>query len=127
MSKNPGVHFEMPYEDADRVATFYQSAFGWNMNKTGPEIGGYITAGTAETDANRMVTTPGTVNGGFFDKKASQASPMPSVADIQTAMKDIEAAGGKVFSQPQDIPGIGMGAVFTDTEGNRVSILQANR
>lgn len=127
---NPVVHFEMPYENIDRVANFYAQAFGWKMDKTAPEYGGYITAATAETDANRMVTTPGAINGGFFPKQADQPGrAMPSVVisvdDIQTAMKDIVAAGGQVVSQPQDIPMIGLWAVFTDTEGNRVSILQA--
>ena len=66
MSKNPVVHFEMPYEDADRAAQFYSQAFGWNMNNLGEQMGGYITADTADTDENRMVKTPGTINGGLY-------------------------------------------------------------
>ena len=62
MSDNPVVHFEMPYEDADRVAEFYKSAFGWDMVNIGEQMGNYITADTAETDENRMVKTPGTIN-----------------------------------------------------------------
>ncbi len=130
MPYNPVVHFEMPYEDPDRVAKFYQTAFGWQMNTTGPEMGGYVTAATAETDANRMVKTPGTINGGFYDKKASQASPMPSVVisveNIAKAAQDITDAGGKILGDVQDIPGIGKWVSFMDSEGNRVSILQAN-
>lgn len=128
MSKNPVVHFEMPYKDAKRVAEFYQKAFGWQMNETGPEMGGYITAYTAETDENRMVKTPGTINGGFYDLTMSQASSAPSVVisvdDLQEAVKNLEAAGGKLLGEPQDIPGIGMWVSFEDSEGNRVSILQ---
>jgi predicted enzyme related to lactoylglutathione lyase len=30
MSNNPVVHFEMPYEDAERLQAFYRSAFGWH-------------------------------------------------------------------------------------------------
>lgn len=120
----------MPYTDADRLAKFYQDAFGWQMNKTGAEMGGYVTAYTAETDENRMVKTPGTINGGFFPKKDEAGQNMPSVVisveDMAAAMKALEAAGGKVVSQPQEIPGIGMWAVFNDSEGNRVSILQAH-
>ena len=122
------VHFEMPYDDMKRVAKFYSAAFGWQMNETSPEMGNYLTAWTAETDANRMVKTPGTINGGFFDRaKAKDAltSVVISVPDIQAAMKSIEAAGGTIVSQPTEIPGIGMWAVFTDSEGNRVSIMQA--
>ena len=27
------VHFEMPYDDRDRMAKFYASAFGWHTQK----------------------------------------------------------------------------------------------
>jgi predicted enzyme related to lactoylglutathione lyase len=127
---NPVVHFEMPYEDAERVTEFYQKVFGWGMNLIpGEEMGNYITAQTAETDANRMVKTPGTINGGFFPKKPDWPAQFPSVVisvkDIKKAIKDVTAAGGKVEGEPVEIPGIGTYVSFNDTEGNRVSLLQA--
>jgi predicted enzyme related to lactoylglutathione lyase len=39
-------------------------------------------------------------------------------------MKKVADAGGKVLGDPMEIPGIGQYVSFTDTEGNRVSILQ---
>ena len=30
---NPVVHFEMPYEDRERLMKFYTQAFGWQMQK----------------------------------------------------------------------------------------------
>jgi uncharacterized protein len=130
MSKNPVVHFEMPYEDAKRVAEFYSKAFGWGMNLIpGEEMGNYVTAQTAETDENRMVKTPGTINGGFFQKKAGFPAQYPSVVisvnDIEKAMEDVKKAGGKVLGEPVEIPGVGLYVSFEDSEGNRVSILQA--
>ena len=128
MSKNPVVHFEMPYDDQKRVATFYSKAFGWQMNALGEEMGGYVTAGTADTDANRMVTQPGAINGGFFPKKPDWPAQHPSVViavdDIAAAMKAVTSAGGQVLGEPMEIPGIGQYVSFTDTEGNRVSLLQ---
>ena len=126
MSKNPVVHFEMPYDDAERVSAFYAKAFDWKMEKMGEEMGGYVTAGTAQTDANRMVQTPGTINGGLYKRNSDDACPsvVISVVDIKAAMKNINDAGGKVLGEPMDIPGIGSYVSFTDTEGNRVSILQ---
>ena len=45
MSKTcPVVHFEMPYEDPERVATFYAAAFGWESRQLGPEMGDYVLA-----------------------------------------------------------------------------------
>jgi predicted enzyme related to lactoylglutathione lyase len=124
---NPVVHFEMPYENGDRVAKFYSKVFGWQMNNTGPEMGNYVLAGTTETDENRMVKTPGTINGGFFEKKPdwpAGTSVVISVPDITAVMKSINDAGGKVLGDPMDIPGVGKYVSFMDTEGNRVSVLQ---
>ena len=51
------VHFEMPYDDAQRVAAFYASAFGWDTKALGAEMGDYVLAMTTATDA-RGPTTP---------------------------------------------------------------------
>jgi predicted enzyme related to lactoylglutathione lyase len=128
MKKHPIVHFEMPYQDAARVSSFYTKAFGWDMRQFGAEMGNYITAATTETDKNRMIKTPGTINGGFFPKKPDFPAQYPSVVvsteDIQGSMKKVKEAGGEVLGEPVDIPGIGMYVSFMDTEGNRVSLLQ---
>ena len=131
MSNNPVVHFEMPYEDADRVQKFYNNAFGWGMQLLlGEEMGNYITAQTTDSDDNHMIKTPGTINGGFFAKKpdwpAQQPNVVISVKDIEKTIADVKEAGGEVLGEPVNIPGIGVYVSFTDTEGNRVSVLQAN-
>lgn len=130
MSKNPVVHFEMPYKDPKRVAEFYSKVFGWGMSDAGQAMGHYIVAQTAETDENRMVKTPGTINGGFYDLNQPQASKEPSVVisvdDVKKAMADIKAAGGEILGETQEIPGVGLWVSFRDSEGNRVSILQAS-
>lgn len=130
MKKSPVVHFEMPYIDVKRVSKFYNSVFGWDMNNAGKDMGHYVVAVTAETDKNRMVKTPGTINGGFYPKSKS-TNPYPSfvisVTDIKKAIAMVKKAGGKILSKPQEIPGIGMWVVFKDTEGNKVSLLQASR
>ena len=128
---NPVVHFEMPYQDAERVEKFYAEAFGWDMSQLGPGMDNYITAHTTATDHDQMVTTPGTINGGFFPKKPDWPAQYPSVvisvADIDAAMKAVTEAGGEVLGDPTDIPGVGRYVSFTDSEGNRVSLLQAGR
>jgi len=124
---NPIVHFEMPYSNQDRLCKFYASAFGWQMNKTGPEMGDYVVVTTTEIDQNRMVKTPGTINGGFFPKQPNgpqHPSVVVAVDDIKDAINKVKSAGGKVVGEPIEIPGIGMYVSFDDTEGNRASILQ---
>ena len=116
---NPVVHFEMPYENSERLEKFYTQAFGWQMQKFGQEMGNYVTATTTETDENRMIKNPGAINGGFFPKNADSAqypSLVIAVDDIKEAMKKVGDAG--------EIPSIGQYVSFTDTEGNRVSLLQ---
>jgi predicted enzyme related to lactoylglutathione lyase len=136
---SPVVHFEMGYNDKDRMVKFYETAFGWKGQAMGQDMGGYVVAQTTDTDADGMVTTPGTINGGFYKKEgpASQApSVVISVDDINAAVEEVKKAGGKILGgmqpdgtktmEPTEIPGVGMWISFEDTEGNRVSILQPN-
>ncbi len=138
MSNNPVVHFEMGYEDRDRMVKFYESAFGWETESMGPDMGNYVVAHTAETDDQGMVQRPGAINGGFYQKTDDPLSHAPSVVvavdDIKEAMTAVVAAGGKILGgmdqngdhseEPQMIPGIGLWISAMDTENNRFSILQ---
>lgn len=125
---NPVVHFEMPAEDRERMAHFYTRAFGWQTQLMGPEMGNYVVVTTTETDENGP-KHPGAINGGFFVKNPDYPAQYPSVViavdDIKDAMKKVTDAGGKVLGDPMEIPGVGQYVSFFDTEGNRVSILQA--
>ena len=125
---NPVVHFEMPYDDADRLAKFYNAAFGWKMQMMGGQMGNYVLASTTKTGANGRPTTPGEINGGFFPKKPDGPDQQPSVVvavdDIRHAMAGVRQAGGEVLGEPMDIPGVGAYVSFRDSEGNRVSLLQ---
>lgn len=128
----------MGYNDKARMVKFYQTAFGWETNEMGADMGNYVVAHTTQTDDNGMVQTPGNINGGFYQKTDDPTSQAPSVVisvdDIQQAMKDVEAAGGKILGgmgpdgkrvmEPQMIPGVGLWISVQDTEGNRISILQ---
>ena len=132
MSDNPVVHFEMPYKDAERAASFYKDAFGWKMNGMGQDMGHYIIAETAETGDDHMVKTPGTINGGLYNLSDAPNSKEPSVVisvkDLQKAMEDIKQAGGElIHDKPMEIPGIGLYVAFRDSEGNRVGALQPMR
>ncbi len=135
MKMNPVVHFEMPYENKDRMSDFYTKAFGWQMQNMGPEMGDYVVATTTQMDdKTKFPKEPGRINGGFFAKTDSVVSQSPSIViavdDIDEAIKQVTDAGGKVLGgsqgggKPDDIPGVGLYASFIDTEGNRVGMLQ---
>jgi predicted enzyme related to lactoylglutathione lyase len=135
---NPVVHFEMGYENRDRMKKFYETVFGWETQQMGPEMGSYVVAHTSETDEKGMVKMPGAINGGFYQKTQDPLSHAPSVViavnDVRQSMKEVEASGGKILGamdasgkrsmEPQEIPGVGLWISIMDTEGNRVSILQ---
>ncbi|HEX9769439.1 MAG TPA: VOC family protein [Kiloniellales bacterium] len=121
------VHFEMPYDDRERMAKFYSNAFGWQARMLGPEMGNYVLATTTDTDESGP-KTPGAINGGFYPRQPDWPAQHPSlvvaVDDIHAAMKKVAKAGGKVLGEPMEIPDVGQYVPFSDTEGNRVSMLQ---
>jgi uncharacterized protein len=125
---NPVIHFEMPAEDRKRMANFYTNVFGWQTQQLGEDMSGYVLAGTTESDEKGRPKTPGTINGGFYQKTDDPMSHAPSVVigveNISDHMKKVTDAGGKIIGEPMDIPGVGKWVSFKDTEGNRVSMLQ---
>jgi predicted enzyme related to lactoylglutathione lyase len=128
MSKmNSVVHFEMPYDDRERMAKFYQNAFGWQTQMLGEEMGNYVKATTTERNESGPIR-PGAINGGFFrrnpDWPAQHPSLVLSVDDIEAAIRRVTEAGGKILGEPMEIPSVGRYISFFDTEGNRVSMLQ---
>jgi len=124
---NPVVHFEMPYENRERLVKFFTEAFGWQMQKLGKDTGDYVTAATTESDENRMVKRKGAINDGFVPKKPDWLAQYPSVViavdKIKEAMKKVADASGRVLGEPIEIPGIGQYVSFIDIEENQVSIL----
>ena len=114
------------------MAKFYGNAFGWKAQMMGPEMGDYAVMMTCEMDEKtKYPKEPGRINGGFFKRQPDNASPsvVLAVKDIKASMKKVTDAGGKLMDmekpgEPMDIPGVGLYIGFTDTEGNRVSMIQ---
>jgi predicted enzyme related to lactoylglutathione lyase len=124
---DPVVHFEMPFEDRKRMATFYKSAFGWKTRMLGEKMGNYVLATTVETGP-RGPKRPGAINGGFYPKRPDWPAQYPSIViavkDIMKAIVKVVKAGGNVLGEPMEIPNVGSYVSFMDPEGNRVSVLQ---
>jgi len=125
---NPVVHFEMPYDNRERMAKFYKSAFGWRTEMLGEDMDKYVVATTTATGDDHRPKEPGAINGGFYAKKADWPAQYPSVViavdDIDDAARKVKQAGGKVLGEPVEIPGVGEYVSITDTEGNRVALLK---
>src|SRR6478735_6732585 len=121
---DPVVHFEMPAGDRKRMSKFYKSAFGWQAQMLGEDMGNYTVVTTAsEVDKKGRPKEKGIINGGFFEKDKKKPAQYPSVViavdSIKKAMNKITKAGGKVIGEPMEIKGYGSYVSFYDTEGNR--------
>ena len=121
------VHFEMPYDDRQRMTRSYESTFGWQAQSLSQEMGNYVLATTTESGESGP-RAPGAINGGFYPRNPDWPAQHPSVViavtDIAASMRKVRDAGGEVLGEPMEIPGVGQYVSFTDTEGNRVSMLQ---
>src|SRR4051812_28948912 len=109
---NPVVHFEMPYDNRDRIAKFYSTVFGWELRMLGEEMGNYVVATTAKPGGTvRHDAAVGAIGGGFFQRKADWPAQYPSIViavdDIRTAMKKVNDNGGETIGDPMMIPGVG--------------------
>ena len=124
---NPVIHFELPYEDRERMAAFYRAAFGWKTEMLGEEMGHYVVVTTADKDA-RPGLPAGAIGGGFYKRSELPGQNQPSIViaveEIRAAMARVGEAGGDVLSEPMPIPGVGDYVPFLDTEGNRLGMLQ---
>src|SRR5262245_42657103 len=97
---NSVVHFEMPFDDRDRMTKFYESAFGWRTQKLGEDS--YVLATTTETD-DHGPRSPGAINGGFFPKKPGwpdqHTAIVIAVDDIKESVQKARTAGGEVLGE----------------------------
>lgn|SRR3989338_2546601 len=125
---NSVVHFEVPFDDAERAQKFYENVFGWNISKV-PMPGGdpYYIATTAPTnEKTHMIEKPGAINGGLTKRAPKEQGEntvivinVPSVSD---AIAGAEKNGGKLVMSKVEIMGMGLYARVKDSEGNVVGL-----
>jgi predicted enzyme related to lactoylglutathione lyase len=118
------VHFEVPYDDADRAGRFYGDLFGWQLMPM-PDMG-YTLVMTGPTDQESGPTESGFINGGMFnrDEPGRGTNIVIDVDDIDATLAAVEQAGGKIQMTKQPVADMGFTAYFTDTEGNVVGLWQ---
>ena len=115
-------HFAVQADDVDRARLFYEAAFGWSFRAWGPPNFYLIQTGDAEDRGvqgalqERADALTGTGMRGF--------ECTIGVDDLRATVKRIEAAGGKLLSQPYTIEGVGELVFIEDPERNRVGVMQ---
>jgi predicted enzyme related to lactoylglutathione lyase len=119
------VHFEVPYDDADRARAFYAEVFGWSIQAV-PEFD-YNFVQTGPTEESGMPTEPGYIGGGMFQRQEDIGRPIITieVADVTDALTAIAERGGAAVGEPQPVGEMGIAAYFTDSEGNLMGLWQS--
>ncbi len=118
-------HFAIECDDVERAKRFYEAVFGWRIEPWGPPGFYQIFTGTKEQPGalgalqSRRQPLTGTGMRGF-----ECSFSVTSVKDVITA---VPANGGSVAMSEFRIEGVGNGAYFHDTEGNRFAALQYDK
>jgi predicted enzyme related to lactoylglutathione lyase len=112
------THFEIPADDPERAISFYESVFGWTIEKwEGPMDYWMVMTGPEDE--------PG-IDGGLGRRMGSATGfeNTISVESVDEYIAKIEASGGKVVRPKMAIPGVGWLAYCADTEGNAFGLMQ---
>jgi predicted enzyme related to lactoylglutathione lyase len=118
------VHFEIPYDDAERAATFYRETFGWNtMAVPGMD---YTMVSTGPVAPEGMPTEPGYIGGGLTPRGSVVSSPVVTVEvdDIDAAVGAVEQGGGSLVHGREPVGAMGWTAYVRDSEGNLIGLWQ---
>jgi predicted enzyme related to lactoylglutathione lyase len=118
------VHFEVPFDDADRARGFYKDVFDWQIQAL-PEMG-YNMVSTGPTSDQGMPTEPGFIGGGMMERQAPVTTPVITlqVDDIDATLVAVEKHGGATVGDKMAVGDMGFAAYFNDSEGNLMGLWQ---
>lgn len=121
-------HFEVPYDDKERMEKFYSSVFGWQFFPAPGEVP-YSFAITTEIDETFQPKEKGGVNGGTYPRSAESPSASHPVIVIEVdsceqRIKDVEAAGGSTVVPLTQVGDMGIYAQVKDSEDNIIGLWQ---
>ena len=120
------VHFEIPFDDGDRARSFYQDAFGWNVQHI-PDMD-YTMVMSGPTTEQGMPSEPGFINCGMLGRNlAPSGAPVITVDvdSIDAALEKIEKLGGATVLAKQPVGTMGFAAYFSDPEGNVMGLWES--
>jgi uncharacterized protein len=118
------VHFEVPFDDADRALGFYRDVFDWQIQSI-PEMA-YNMVSTGPTSDQGMPSEPGFIGGGMMQRQAPVTTPVITlqVDDIDATLVAIEKHGGTALGEKMAVGDMGFAAYFNDSEGNLMGLWQ---
>ncbi|MFC6287170.1 VOC family protein [Nocardioides sp. GCM10027113] len=117
------VHFEIPFDDAERAQEFYKHVFGWEVQPM-PEMD-YTMVQTGPT-GEQGPTEAGYIGGGMMKRQMPGQGPnvVIDVENIDEAMKHVSEHGGSQMVEKMQVGDMGWAAYFQDPEGNVIGLWQ---
>jgi predicted enzyme related to lactoylglutathione lyase len=118
------VHFEIPYDDAERSKRFYAEAFGWTIQGWGEEPA-YQLAATSASGQPGDTEEPG-IDGALYKREPKYEGVLVyiDVDSVDTYLDKVKEAGGEVVTGKGAIPNIGWSAIFRDPDGNQIGLFE---
>lgn len=110
---------ELVTSDVAGARLFYEELFGWHLEDTGPESGGYL-----------LAMVDGRMIGGIGAPMGDMEHPPVwgtylATADAADTAQKVKAAGGTVVVEPMDVMGLGVMLVAQDPTGAAICFWQA--
>lgn len=115
MKHGAWCHIEIPTSNAEAAKKFYGGLFGWKFNFV-PEMK-YTLYSTGE----------GEIGGGLFDPPPQVPRGITNyvnVDDLEAAARRVPELGGRLITDPMDVPGHGRFRVVADPDGNEFCLWQ---
>jgi len=118
------VHFEVPFDDADRARSFYRDVFDWQIQEMAEM--GYNMVSTGPTSDEGMPSEPGFIGGGMLQRQAPINTPVITlqVDDIDAALVAVNKHGGSTVGEKMPVGDMGFAAYIHDSEGNLMGLWQ---
>ncbi len=112
------VHFEIPADDPRRAIEFYETVFGWRIEKWDGPIEYWLVMTGPEDE-------PG-INGGLARREdpAVGVENTIDVQDLDTSLNAVSDQGEEIIRPKMAVPGVGWMAYIKDTEGNVFGLMQ---
>jgi len=115
---NRPTHFEILADDPVKVADFYTRVLDWEVTPWNEGDSPYLLVKTGAAEHAG-------INGGIMQRILPQAVINTIEVDsLDSSLKRVESAGGKMVHGPSGVPGIGLHAYCADPEGNLFGLLQ---
>ena len=117
--KNPVGYFEIPVNNLDRAVDFYESVFGYQLERT--LIDGHEMALFPSSDQAEGIT--GALVKGDSYVPTKEGSRLYFVTDnIDETLTKVLSRGGKILYPKTSIGDVGWVAEFEDVEGNCIAL-----